>query len=164
MRGVTDDTYTRVMAGLRPDTTGLSAIHNQAEFKQQLWQYLNRATSDWKITAGNAAAQQYAPLLACIEKDFSVEPAFTLGVWGIESAFGDPIVEKKSHAAGHSLARGAGLGRAAPSHLLGRRAHPRADHRAARHGYPRADDRFLGRRHGSHAMDAGGVAQRWYRL
>ena len=94
MHGVTDDTYTRVMAGLRPDATGLSAIHNQAEFKQQLWQYLNRATSDWKIAAGNAAAQQYAPLLACIEKDFSVEPAFTLGVWGIESAFGDPIVEK----------------------------------------------------------------------
>jgi membrane-bound lytic murein transglycosylase B len=93
-RGVTDDTYTRVMAGLHPDTTGLSAIHNQAEFKQQLWQYLNRATTDWKITAGKAAAQQYAPLFARIQKDFGVEPAFMLGVWGIESAFGDPIVEK----------------------------------------------------------------------
>ena len=55
-RGITDDTYTRVMAGLHPDTTGLSAIHNQAEFKQQLWQYLNRATTDWKITAGKAAS------------------------------------------------------------------------------------------------------------
>jgi Transglycosylase SLT domain/Putative peptidoglycan binding domain len=61
--GVMDDTYTRVMAGLHPDTTGLSAIHNQAEFKQQLWQYLNRATTDWKINAGKAAAQQYAPLV-----------------------------------------------------------------------------------------------------
>ncbi len=93
-RGVTDDTYRRVMAGLHPDTTGLSAIHNQAEFKQQLWQYLNRATTDWKITAGKAATQQYAPLFARIEKDFGVEPAFMLGVWGIESAFGDPVVEK----------------------------------------------------------------------
>ena len=75
-------------------STRFSAIHNQAEFKQQLWQYLNRATTDWKITAGKAATQQYAPLFARIEKDFGVEPAFMLGVWGIESAFGDPVVEK----------------------------------------------------------------------
>ena len=29
-RGIADDTYTRVMEGLRPDTTGLEAIRNQA--------------------------------------------------------------------------------------------------------------------------------------
>jgi membrane-bound lytic murein transglycosylase B len=82
------------MRGVQPDTTGLQAIHNQPEFNQKLWQYLNRATSDWKITAGKQKAKQYAPLLARIEKDFGVEPSFMLGVWGIESAFGDPVVEK----------------------------------------------------------------------
>lgn len=82
------------MSGLRPDTTGLDAIHNQAEFNQQLWQYLNRACSDWKISAGKEKARKYAPLFSRIEKDFGVEPAFMLGVWGIESAFGDPVVEK----------------------------------------------------------------------
>ena len=81
-------------AGLRPDTTGLEAIHNQPEFNQKLWQYLNRAVSDWKIAAGKEKAKQYAPLFSRIEKDFGVEPAFMLGVWGIESAFGDPVVEK----------------------------------------------------------------------
>jgi lytic murein transglycosylase len=93
-RGITDDTYTRVMAGVQPDTTGLEAIHNQPEFNQKLWQYLNRATSDWKIAAGKEKAKLYAPLLSRIEKDFGVEPAFMLGVWGIESAFGDAVVEK----------------------------------------------------------------------
>jgi peptidoglycan lytic transglycosylase B len=93
-RGITEETYTRVMRGLRPDTTGLEAIRNQPEFNQQLWQYLNRVTSDWKIAAGKEKAKQYAPLLARLEKDFGVEPAFMLGVWGIESAFGDPVVEK----------------------------------------------------------------------
>ena len=82
------------MRGVRPDTTGLEAIRNQAEFNQKLWQYLNRAASDWKITAGKEKAKQYAPLFSRIEKDFGVEPAFMLGVWGIESAFGDPVVEK----------------------------------------------------------------------
>jgi membrane-bound lytic murein transglycosylase B len=93
-RGITEDTYTRVMQGLRRDTTGLEAIHNQPEFNQKLWQYLNRVTSDWKIAAGQEKAKQYAPLFARIEKDFGIEPAFMLGVWGIESAFGDPVVEK----------------------------------------------------------------------
>ena len=39
-RGVTVDTYTHVMEGLRPDTTGLEAIRNQPEFTQKLWQHL----------------------------------------------------------------------------------------------------------------------------
>jgi membrane-bound lytic murein transglycosylase B len=92
--GITAETYTRAMSGLRPDTTGLDAIHNQAEFTQQLWQYLNRTCSDWKISAGKEMARKYAALFSRIEKDFGVEPAFMLGVWGIESAFGDPVVEK----------------------------------------------------------------------
>jgi membrane-bound lytic murein transglycosylase B len=45
-RGVSEVTYTRVMQGLRHDTAGLEAIHNQPEFNQKLQQYLNRAETD----------------------------------------------------------------------------------------------------------------------
>jgi membrane-bound lytic murein transglycosylase B len=93
-RGISDDTYTNVMRGVVPDTTGLTAIRNQPEFNQQLWQYLNRAASDWRIAAGKAKAKENAALFARIDRDFGVEPSFMLGVWGLESAFGDPIVEK----------------------------------------------------------------------
>ena len=92
--GITEETYTRVMLGMRPDTAGLEAIRNQPEFNQKLWQYLNRVASEWKITAGKEKAKQYAPLFSRIQQDFGIEPAFMLGVWGIESAFSDPIVEK----------------------------------------------------------------------
>jgi membrane-bound lytic murein transglycosylase B len=92
--GIAPETYARVMSGLKPDTTGLEAIRNQPEFNQQLWQYLNRACSEWRINAGKGKAQEYAPLFARIEKDFGVERSFMLGVWGIESAFSDPVVEK----------------------------------------------------------------------
>jgi len=92
--GISEETYTRATRGVEPDMTGLAAIRNQPEFDQQLWQYLNRAVSDWRITAGKAKAKEYAPLLAHIQRDFGVEPSFMLGVWGIESAFGDPVVEK----------------------------------------------------------------------
>jgi membrane-bound lytic murein transglycosylase B len=93
-RGISEETYTRVMRGVQPDMTGPNAIRNQPEFNQQLWQYLNRAVSDWRIEAGKAKAKEYASLLARIERDFGVEASFMLGVWGMESTFGDPVVEK----------------------------------------------------------------------
>jgi lytic murein transglycosylase len=73
---------------------GLEANRDQPEFNEQLWQYLNRRVSDWRIIAGNAKAKQVAPLLSRIERDFGVEPAVMLGVWGVESAYGDPLVQK----------------------------------------------------------------------
>ena len=93
-RGISGDTYDRVMGGLRPDTTGLEAIRNQPEFNEQLWQYLNRRVSDWRIIAGKEKAKGYAPLFSRIEKDFGVERSVMLGVWGVESAFGDPVVQQ----------------------------------------------------------------------
>jgi lytic murein transglycosylase len=95
-KGVSDATYTRVMSGLKPDTTVFTEIRSQPEFNQQLWQYLNRRVSDWRIQTGQERAKTYAPLLARIEKDFGVERAVILGLWGIESTFGDPVV-KQNH-------------------------------------------------------------------
>ena len=82
--GITPETYARVMTGLTPDTTGLDAIRSQPEFNEQLWQYLNRRVSDWRVIAGKQKAQEYAPLLARIEHDYGVEPSIMLGVWGVE--------------------------------------------------------------------------------
>ncbi len=92
--GITEATYTRVMGGMHPDTAGLAAIRSQPEFSEQLWQYLNRRVSDWRIMTGREKAKEYAPLFTRIEKDFGVERSMMLGVWGIESTFGDPIVQK----------------------------------------------------------------------
>ncbi len=82
------------MLGVRPDTAGLEAIGSQPEFNEQLWQYLNRRVSDWRIIAGRDKAKEYAPLLSRIERDFGVEPGIMLGVWGVESTYGDPTVQK----------------------------------------------------------------------
>src|ERR1041385_3535335 len=96
-KGISEATYTRVMTGLKPDTTVFTEIRSQPEFNQQLWQYLNRRVSDWRIRTGQERAKTYAPLLARIEKDFGVERGVILGLWGIESTFGDPVV-KQNHA------------------------------------------------------------------
>ncbi len=93
-RGITEATYWRVMTGMTPDVTGLKAIHEQPEFKEQLWQYLNRRVTDWRIRTGQQKAKQYAKLFDRIDRDFGVSPAILLGLWGVESSFGDPSVQK----------------------------------------------------------------------
>jgi lytic murein transglycosylase len=93
-RGISDATYTGVMQGLKPDTEVFALIRNQPEFKEKVWQYLNRRVSDWRITTGREKAKEYEGLLSRIENDFGVAPSVMLGIWGIESAYGDPDVQK----------------------------------------------------------------------
>src|SRR5262245_60246432 len=93
-RGISDATYTRVMSNLKPDTTVYELDRKQPEFNEELWQYLNRRVSDWRITEGKVKAKEYASLFDRLEKDYGIERGTVLGLWGIESAFGDPIVQK----------------------------------------------------------------------
>ena len=93
-RGISDATYSRVMGRVKPDTAVFALQRKQPEFNEQLWQYLNRRVSDWRITAGKERAKEYAALLARIEQDYGVERSCMLGLWGIEFAFGDPIVQQ----------------------------------------------------------------------
>src|SRR3954468_18139201 len=93
-RGVSDATYTRVVRGLTPDNSVFAEIRNQPEFNQKLWQYLNRRVSDWRIVTGKEKAKEQAPLLSRIEQDYGVARGVILGLWGIESAYGDPDVQK----------------------------------------------------------------------
>lgn len=93
-RGVSPETWTRATQGLEPDTRALDDIRNQPEFSEQLWQYLNRRVSDWRVVTGKEKAKEQAALLARIEADYGVPPSTMLGLWGIESAYGDPVVHK----------------------------------------------------------------------
>ncbi len=93
-RGISDKTYARVMGGLKPDLSVFAQQRAQPEFNEQLWQYLNRRVSDWRMTTGKEKAKEYAPLFARIEKDFGVGRGIILGLWGIESAYGDPLVQQ----------------------------------------------------------------------
>jgi membrane-bound lytic murein transglycosylase B len=87
-------TYWQVMRGLKPDSTVFKELHDQPEFNEQLWQYLNRRVSEWRVDAGKEKAKDHAPLLARVEKDFGVERSVMLGIWGVESAYGDPDVQQ----------------------------------------------------------------------
>ena len=82
------------MEGLKPDTSVFALQRSQPEFREQTWQYLNRRVSDWRIITGKEVAREHASLLARIERDYGVDRYILLSLWGVESAYGDPLVQK----------------------------------------------------------------------
>jgi lytic murein transglycosylase len=94
-RGVSDATYSRVMSAIKPDTSVYALDRSQPEFNEEVWQYLNRRVSDWRILTGKERAKEYAPVLARVEHTYAVDRYVMLGLWGMESAYGDVVVNLK---------------------------------------------------------------------
>ncbi|HEX5507813.1 MAG TPA: lytic murein transglycosylase [Pseudolabrys sp.] len=94
-RGISEKTYNHVMGSLKPDTSVYAAFHAQPEFTELMWQYINRRCSDWRVITGKQRAKEYSHLLARLERDYGVDRYTLLGLWGMESSFGDVIVNPK---------------------------------------------------------------------
>ena len=93
-KGISAATWQRAMARVEPDMSVFKQMRNQPEFHEQVWQYINRRVSDWRIINGKIALKNNEALLARVERDFGVERGTLLALWGVESAYGDPLVQQ----------------------------------------------------------------------
>lgn len=93
-KGISEATWNRAMAHVEPDMSVFKEMEDQPEFTEEIWQYINRRVSDWRIIHGKIALRKHEALFARIEKDFGVERGTLLALWGVESAFGDPQVQQ----------------------------------------------------------------------
>ncbi|MGZ9124656.1 MAG: lytic murein transglycosylase, partial [Candidatus Binatia bacterium] len=94
-RGISEKTYDRVMNAVTPDTSVYALQRSQPEFSEAMWQYINRRCSEWRVNTGRERAKQHADLLRRIERDYGVDRYVLLGLWGMESSFGDVIENPK---------------------------------------------------------------------
>ncbi|MGC2114221.1 MAG: lytic murein transglycosylase [Pseudolabrys sp.] len=94
-RGISEQTYDRVMGAVTPDTSVFEQYRAQPEFTELMWQYINRRCSGWRVITGKERAKEYAGLLARVEKDYGVDRYILLGLWGLESSFGDVVTNSK---------------------------------------------------------------------
>jgi peptidoglycan lytic transglycosylase B len=94
-RGISEQTYDRVMDAVTPDISVFAEYRSQPEFTELMWQYINRRCSGWRVTTGKERAKEYAGLLARVEKDYGVDRYILLGLWGMESSFGDVMTNPK---------------------------------------------------------------------
>ncbi|WLA95373.1 lytic murein transglycosylase [Bradyrhizobium elkanii] len=93
-KGISEATWTRCMGRVEPDMSVFKQMRNQPEFHEQIWQYINRRVSDWRIIHGREALKKNDALFGRIERDFGVERGTLLALWGVESAYGDPLVQQ----------------------------------------------------------------------
>ena len=75
---------TRVMGRIEPDMSVFRQMQKQPEFHEQIWQYINRRASDWRIINGREALKKHEALFARIEQDFGVERGTLLALWGVD--------------------------------------------------------------------------------
>jgi membrane-bound lytic murein transglycosylase B len=94
-RGISDATYDRVMGSIKPDTSVYALDKDQPEFHEEVWQYLNRRVSDWRVSVGRERAKDAMPLLKRVEHTYGVDPYVMLGLWGMETAYGDLVTNPK---------------------------------------------------------------------
>src|SRR5665647_1322945 len=62
-KGISETTWNRVMGRIEPDMSVFKQMRNQPEFNEQIWQYINRRVSDWRIIAGKEALKKNGALL-----------------------------------------------------------------------------------------------------
>jgi membrane-bound lytic murein transglycosylase B len=93
-KGISEATWTHVMGRVQPDVSVFRQMETQPEFDEQIWQYINRRVSDWRIIAGKEALRKNEALFIRIEREFGVERGTLLALWGVESAYGDPQVQQ----------------------------------------------------------------------
>jgi len=87
-RGIRAQTFEQALAGIEPDQTVLDAMDNQPEFKQPIWDYLAVLVDEQRIAEGRAKFEEWAAVLADVEKKFGVDRHAVVAIWGVESDYG----------------------------------------------------------------------------
>ena len=87
-QGITAQTFDRVMRDLRFDTDIIKRDRNQSEFTKTIWDYLDTAASDLRVSNGKAALAKWGDTLRAIEAEYDVEKEVITAIWGLESAYG----------------------------------------------------------------------------
>ncbi len=96
--GIRDNVFTTAFQGVRYDESVVQRDRNQSEFTKQIWDYLDTAVSNDRVTNGQSALRQNNKVLTEIEARYGVEAEVVTAIWGLESAYGrfrgsTPLIE-----------------------------------------------------------------------
>lgn len=86
--GITEATWTAALPHMVPRPDVLERDRNQTEFSRTIWDYLDRAVSEDRVTRGQTAMKTHAKTLAAIQARYHVDPAVVVAIWGLESDYG----------------------------------------------------------------------------
>ncbi|WP_300070594.1 lytic murein transglycosylase [uncultured Ruegeria sp.] len=87
-QGVSQTTLVRALSNVTYDNDVIKRDRNQAEFSKPIWEYLDSAVSDTRISNGRESLDRYRQILEQIEAQYGVEKEVVTAIWGLETAFG----------------------------------------------------------------------------
>lgn len=92
-RGVSASTFERYRPS-QPDPSVIQSLNYQPEFRKDIWDYLSVLVDKERVEDGIRAKRQWADTLRRIESRYGVKAEHVLGVWGVESNFGQTLGKK----------------------------------------------------------------------
>lgn len=100
-RGIRAQVFDAAFRGINYNADVVSKDRNQAEFKRQIWDYLDSAASPERVGMGQNALRRHRRALNRIEQAYGVEAEVVTAVWGLESKYGTrmgdiPVIEALS--------------------------------------------------------------------
>lgn len=82
----TFDQYTQ---HLDPDMSVLDKLNYQPEFQTPIWDYMSGLVDQERVELGQQMMKQHAAVLRRIEAQYGVDASMVVGVWGVETNFGN---------------------------------------------------------------------------
>ena len=92
-RGVDSYTFNNYRPS-QPDPSVIQSLNYQPEFQKDVWDYLSSLVDKERVEDGIRAKHQWADTLRRIESRYGVKAEHVLGVWGVESNFGQTLGKK----------------------------------------------------------------------
>lgn len=92
-RDVSGSTFERYRPS-QPEPSVIQSLNYQPEFQKDIWDYLSSLVDSERVEDGIRARRQWADTLQSIESRYGVKAEHVLGVWGVESNFGQTLGKK----------------------------------------------------------------------
>ncbi|MEO0386878.1 MAG: lytic murein transglycosylase [Pseudomonadota bacterium] len=86
--GISAQVFDASFRGVRLNQEVLRLARRQPEFTKPIWEYLDTAVSDARITNGRDNTRRLSRTLAAIEQRYGVEAEVVVAIWGMETNYG----------------------------------------------------------------------------
>jgi len=87
-QGIKASVFEKALDPIKFDPQVIKFDSDQPEFTRNIWDYIDRATSEKRIKKGRALLKKHRKLLDKIEKEYGVQREIILAIWAMESDFG----------------------------------------------------------------------------
>jgi membrane-bound lytic murein transglycosylase B len=103
-RGRDPAVLARLLSGVTPDERVIELDQRQPEFVSPVWDYVNNRVTTRRIDDGRALKAEIGGTLRDVEQRYGVPTGIILGIWGLESNYGEAALNYDAAAALATLA------------------------------------------------------------